>query len=134
MIKSNKNIIITGGAGRIGFSVAKKLLDKNYNCLIADINKTHLENVSLNLDSRGLKTFQCDLTSSEEIESLIIAAEEYFGDFQGVVHCAYPKPETWGSKFEDLSEKDLKESLFMQLGSAILLSQKVIKSFKKYGW
>ena len=135
MIDSKQNIIITGGAGRIGFAIAEKLINENYNCLIADINQEKLDNAYSKLsliNPEKIKTFVCDITSSKEIEQLINLSENYFGQFHGAIHCAYPISEKWGIKFEDLSEFDLKDSLFSQLGSAILFSQKVINAFKKY--
>ncbi len=136
MINSCKNIVITGGAGRIGFAVAKKLINSNYCCLIADINKDHLEQSYLELEKINpthIQKIVCDVTSSNDLDKLILKAEEMFGKFNGAIHCAYPKPEKWGLGFEELTELALKDSLFMQLGCSILFSQKIIESFKKFG-
>tara|TARA_A100001035_G_scaffold279980_1_gene283348 strand:+ start:19588 stop:20358 length:771 start_codon:yes stop_codon:yes gene_type:complete len=136
MINSYKNVLITGGAGRIGFAIAKKLINSNYCCLIADNNENNLEEAYINLEKinpKKIKKIVCDVTSSSDIDKLILEAEELFGTFHGAIHCAYPKSEKWGLGFEELTESELKDSLFMQLGSSILFSQKIIESYRKFG-
>ncbi len=130
----HKNIIITGGAGLLGFSVAKTLIQNNYNCLLADINEQSLKKAHKDLSflHKGKVEYCiCDITSSSEIDKLLEVSKNFFGGFHGAVHCAYPKPINWGKKFEDLSEIDLNQSLSMQLGSAIIFSQKIIEYFLK---
>jgi len=136
MINSKKNVVITGGAGRIGFAIAKKLISSNYCCLIADIDEENLEKAYLNLEKINPMQIQkivCDITSANDLDRLILDAEENFGRFHGAIHCAYPITEKWGLAFEELTEHALRDSLFMQLGSAILFSQKIIESYKKFG-
>ena len=45
-----------------------------------------------------------------------------------VINLAYPKNNNW-KKFEQLNEKDIKDNLFLQLGSSILVSQVAIDFF-----
>ena len=47
------------------------------------------------------------------------------------MHCSYPKSKKWGTKFENLQQKNLNEDLQNQLGSTIIFSQVLIKQFLK---
>ena len=48
-----------------------------------------------------------------------------------IINCSYPKNNNYGAKFEKLKQKDLKENLFLQLGTAILIAQISLKFFLK---
>ena len=50
------------------------------------------------------------------------------------VHCSYPKSSQWGTPFEKLKSRELKEDLFNQLGGAIILSQKIVNIFRNQGY
>ena len=56
-----------------------------------------------------------------------------FGVITCVLHCTYPISAGWGAHFEELEAKYLCQELSMQLGGAILFSQKILKYFKIYG-
>ena len=45
------------------------------------------------------------------------------------VNAAYPRTEAWGTPFEKLKMVDLQENLRLQLGGAIILSQRMMKHF-----
>jgi len=67
----------------------------------------------------------------KNIEKLINLASKKFGKISSAVHCSYPTSNGWGTKFENLKEKYLREDLYKQLGGTILFSQKIIKYFLK---
>ena len=46
---------------------------------------------------------------------------------------AYPRTENWGTPFEKLEMGDIKENLKLQLGGAILFSQRMMKHFVSQG-
>ena len=59
----------------------------------------------------------------KNIEKLINLASKKFGKISSAVHCSYPTSNGWGTKFENLKEKYLREDLYKQLGGTILFSQ-----------
>mgnify|MGYP006120322123 CR=1 FL=1 len=131
MKKKIKTTIITGGAGRIGFELARQLVLKKENVLICDFNKKKLNQIKKDIKSKHLEVFYGDLTNVKNIEKLINLASKKFGKISSAVHCSYPTSNGWGTKFENLKEKYLREDLYKQLGGTILFSQKIIKYFLK---
>jgi len=51
-----------------------------------------------------------------------------------IINLSYLKNKSWGTNFLKLKSKDLKENLFLQLGTNIMISQKSINYFIKQGY
>ena len=129
--KSQKTVIITGGAGRVGLALTKDLIKKGHQVLIGDINKTHLVKIKKKINSNNLIIFSGNLTNKKNINKFIEFGLKKFKKIDVAVHCAYPKSKKWGAKLEDISEKSLKEDLTSQLGGTIIFSQCILKYFLK---
>ena len=54
MLKNNKTILVTGGAGRIGSAIAKDLIKKGYNVLLGDIDNKKLLRIKNKLNSKKI--------------------------------------------------------------------------------
>ncbi len=132
----NKVVIITGAAGRIGSATAEKLLKNGANVVLADINQDNLVKLyDLLLQKKigKLTFFKCDITLESEINALLTYTFDFFGGIHAAIHCAYPVSLGWGTKFEEIKSENLFKDLTMQLGSAIIFSQKVLEFFKYNG-
>ncbi len=139
MINLNgKNIIITGGAGRIGSSAAQEILNLNCNKLIlVDNNMNALEackNKLLYSESQSVKLIFGDTTSSVTIKDIIQEALLEAKYIHGCVHSAYPKNKGWGKKIENLEDIVLFENINMQLGGSILISKAICELFNHQGY
>ena len=56
----------------------------------------------------------------------------YHYDFiDSVVCCSYPISKKWGTSFEKLEEKYIREDLYNQLGATMIFCQRIIKNFLK---
>jgi len=130
-MKNNKTTIITGGAGRIGQSLAIQLVKKKENVLIGDFDKKKLLKIKKTINSEYLEIFHSDLTKIKNIDKFIKFGITKFGKISSAVHCSYPRSKGWGTTFENLKEKYLNEDLSKQLGGTILFSQRIIKYFLK---
>jgi NAD(P)-dependent dehydrogenase (short-subunit alcohol dehydrogenase family) len=126
-----KVILITGGCGRVGSALAEKLLLNEYKVLIGDINQSNLAKFNKKLKSPNLGIFTGDLTSKKYIDKFISFGLKKFKKIDALIHCSYPKSKKWGASFEKIKESSLKEDLYNQLGSTIILSQSIIKYFLK---
>ena len=51
-----------------------------------------------------------------------------------IINLSYLKNKSWGKNFLKLKSKDLKENLFLQLGTTIMISQKSVNYFIKQGF
>ena len=116
----NKVIIVTGSNGRIGSQVVKDLMEEGAVVISCDIKKP----------AKTLKNFfKFDITNHKSTKNFL-----NYKKIDGLIHCAYPKTKDWGEAFENLKYKSLSQNLSIQLGGSILLSQQIIKIFKKQGY
>lgn len=133
---SGKYVLITGAGGRIGRAVAKKALSLGAITLLADISSESLDALYLQLQSypsKNIYCFKADTSNAAGIDCLIAEICEAVGRIDAAVHCSYPRSIGWGSRFEDIKEETLLQDLNMQLGGAIIFSQRMLRLFKSQG-
>jgi len=75
----NKRIIITGGAGAIGKTLAKFLLEKGAKVLITDLKDSELQKTKEELKSDNLFTFAADVSNEKEVEKYVAFAKDKLG-------------------------------------------------------
>ena len=135
-ILNEKSVLITGAAGRIGSAVAKEALRMGASVFLTDLATERLLMLKEKLFGEYPdKVFArpCDITSSSDVETMLRCAIKEMGSITSAVHSAYPVTTTWGTHFEELSADVINSHLSMQLGSAILISQKLLEEFKRQG-
>ena len=76
-----KKIIILGGSGAIGSSIAKELKNKNYNPVLISKNSEDLELMAKKLDCQY---FVCDVLDSEKLNQIIKSLGE---EIYGLAYC-----------------------------------------------
>lgn len=133
---AGQTILVTGAAGRIGFSVAEKAFEAGATVVLTDISYERLHDLSNRLtgvDPSRIYAFPGDITTAEGIDAILSEANKFVDPINGAVHCAYPRSSAWGAKFEDLQEKFLNQDLCMQLGGTILFSKKILALFQLSG-
>ena len=131
MTEIKKTIIITGGAGRIGSTLAVDLIKHDHNVLLGDINNLKLLKIKKKLNSENIEIFQGDLTTKKNIDRFIKFGVKKFKNIHAAVHCSYPTSKKWGARLEDLKDIHLKSDLQNQLGGSIIFSQRIMKYFLK---
>jgi len=132
MSKERKQVVaVTGGCGRIGSALAKDLLKLGYKVLLGDVNKNKLVKFKKSIKSTNIEIFFGDLTIKKNIDSFINFGLKKFKKIDAFVCCSYPTSKKWGSKFEDIEEKFLKDDLYKQLGATIIFCQRAMKYFLK---
>lgn len=128
-----KKIIITGAAGRIGSSIAKQAFNHGATVIINDIDEKNLNELSKKLcliDPSRVITIKEDITKPKGIDNLIRQSLKKVEYITSAVHSAYPTSKQWGTNFENIEFEYLEKDLSMQLGSAIIFSQKILEIFK----
>ena len=73
-----QNIIITGGAGFIGWNLANKFLKNNYKVIIIDVKKKYFNPIS-----NKIKFIKCDITNEKKLNKICIK-----GKNNVLLHCA----------------------------------------------
>ena len=129
---SKKVILVTGGFGRVGYSLCKNLLAQGFKVILVD--KT-IKNID---KSRFRKSeyyiLKADINKEREIKRIISFGLKKFKKIDALVHCAYPKTKDWGTKLENLKQKSLNENLSNHLGSSIIISKNILKVFLKQNY
>ena len=128
----NKTVLITGAAGRIGSAIANKVLENGGTVLLTDIDKVRLTGYKDQFSGKfqeNIHLIFADITTSDGIENLLSECLTFVPCIDCAIHSAYPKSKGWGTKFEDLNQDNLDNDLSMQLGGAIMFSQKILKYF-----
>ena len=133
---SGQTILITGAAGRIGSATAKHALMAGASVILTDIASHALEALVAELsdfDPARTHSIVVDIANPEEVDFLVVKALGCTGSIDGAVHSAYPRSKGWGASFEELKADDLNQNLSMQLGGAILFSQRMLRCFRDQG-
>ena len=84
-----KTILVTGGAGVIGFSIIQYFYKKNYNVVIAGLSsKKNIDQIKKSLDKKKSLFFNNDLTRSNNIKKIIKDSVKKFKTIDVLVNCA----------------------------------------------
>ena len=130
---ADKNIIVAGGAGRIGSVVAAVALARGANVMVADLQQAAQVDDLLRANQDRSAFVEMDITNTRSVEKAVRATVDRFGPLSGAVQSAYPKSDGWGTRFEDLEPANLSFDLMSQLGGTILFAQNVIPALRENG-
>lgn len=75
----NKAVVITGGSGAIGATVAKAFLEEGAKVLIVDVNSEQLEKTAKELDHQNLFYKVADVSRAKEVEDYVNYAVDTLG-------------------------------------------------------
>lgn len=133
---SQKTILITGAAGRIGSATARLAATAGADVILSDIAGDRLRSLEQDLKSvstNKIFSVEADITSEEGIDYLLSQSYDCVNTITSAVHSAYPTSPGWGKRFEELTARYLTQDLSMQLGGAILFSQRILAHFDRCG-
>jgi len=131
----NNNVVaIIGGAGLIGAAFARSIVENNGKVIIGDVSCGRGREIQDELGADNALFVDVNTSEVDSIDKFLDIGRDHFGKIDSSIHCAYPRSEQWGTKFEDLKADGLKDDLFHQLGGAILFSQRLISFFRKQGY
>ena len=134
-----KVIIVAGGAGFVGASFSKAIVENKGVCIVADQNETSglalVKKISGEVPGADIQYVEIDLCNKESIETLIEKVHTQYCKIDGFVNTAYPRNQNWGKNFfEDIEFSDFTENVNLHLGGYFLASQIVLNYFKKQGF
>lgn len=135
---SNKNIVITGGAGLIGKAFVKAVVNNSGRAIIADINiensKRVCDELCQEFETKNIDVIQMDITDKQSIQTCISNLNKKFGKIDGLVNNAYPRNKNYGKHFFDVEYDDFVENVGLNLGGYFLTSQQFAKYFQHQGY
>ena len=133
MLKDNV-VAITGGAGLIGTAFSKAIIENGGRVIIGDISSKRGQDLQDKFGADKALFITVDTSDTNSIDKFLELGKNHFGKIDSAIHCAYPRSEQWGTKFERLKADGLKDDLFHQLGGAILFSQRLISFYREQGY
>lgn len=132
MISSNV-ILVSGACGLLGQQIVREILEQNCCVLVTDTDTDKATKLIRTLQSDRVQFALMDITDADSIDQAIVVGMKQFGSVDACVNAAYPHTGAWGAPFEELEMDDLQENLRLQLGGAIILSQRMMKHFISQG-
>ena len=131
----NKVVIITGGAGLIGKSFIKAVINNGGTAIIADVDenagKKVMDEISAELGSNKIEFIKVDITCKVSIKSMINSVMTKHKVIDALVNNAYPRNKNYGRKFEDVTYEDFCENVNLHLGGYFLISQEISRVMVK---
>jgi NAD(P)-dependent dehydrogenase (short-subunit alcohol dehydrogenase family) len=123
---TNKNIIILGASGILGYEIIKLLLNKNYNIVALDKEKKSKINKFDKFKNFEFIKFNLLNNKFDQKFYKIIKKNNIF------INCAYPRTINWEQiDGLNISYKDFKENIELQLSRNLWLSNLFIKKLIK---
>ena len=111
----------------------REIVEQN-GCVIATDTDTDKAKIMYqSLPSEQIQFVSMDITDAKSVVRAIASGIKQFGAVDACVNAAYPHTTKWGTTFENLEMEDLQENLKLQLGGAIILSQRMMKHFVTQG-
>ena len=123
----NKNIIITGASGGIGYSIVEKLNNLGVNILATGTKIEKLENLKKKFEN--IKILQFDISKSDQIEDFIEnATKELGGSLDCLINNAGITQDNLAIR---MSFEEWKKVIDINLNSVFLMSKFAIKKMLK---
>ena len=133
---NDKIIIVTGGAGFLGRTFVRAIVEHGGTAVVADIDteatKRVAEEISSRYPERALAA-RMDITDKESVCSLIAKIKEKYGHIDAVVNNAYPRNSNYGRKLEEVTYADFCENTSQHLGGYFLVAQQFGLFFRAQG-
>ena len=126
---SSKVILVTGACGLLGQQIVREIVEQTGYVLATDTDTEKATNLFKAPSSEQVQFVPMDITDADSIDRAIASGIKQFGSVDACVNFAYPRSKNWGTVLEYLTMEDIQEHLKLQLGGAILLSQRIMKHF-----
>lgn len=126
-----KTILIAGAGGLLGSRLVAGSLSQGADVIAADINIEKMEcllsELGVDIKQSSLKILPLDVTKEESVKALFFRNS----NIDGAVNATYPRNNTYGAHFFDVTLDSFNENVSLHLGSSFLFTQQCAAYFKK---
>jgi NAD(P)-dependent dehydrogenase (short-subunit alcohol dehydrogenase family) len=126
----NKVAVVTGGAGLIGWEIAKGLGEFGAKIYIADTDGKKAEE---QIKDTGMRFICLDIASEDSVEKAFNELIKCEGKIDILVNSAYPRTGDWGLKLENIPFDSWKENVNSHLGGYFLCCRIAAEQMKQQG-
>jgi NAD(P)-dependent dehydrogenase (short-subunit alcohol dehydrogenase family) len=132
---TNRVVVITGGAGRLGRHFAEAVAANGGRPIVADVDAAAAAGVVDRLSQQGFHAAfaNVDITSRADVDALIDRLDREHGRIDAVVNSAYPRSAAYGRRLEDVTYDDFAAHLSAHVGGYFLVAQRFADYFKAHG-
>lgn len=126
-----RSAIITGGGSGIGKSIAARLLDDGFNCVLVGRNQERLQTALSELESlrqmaeQKILAITCDVTVPRLVEDMIARVKREFGGVSVLVNCA---GRSGGGVTKTLTDELWLDVINTNLNSVFFVTREVLNS------
>ena len=128
---AGKTALITGATGGIGASIAKALHNAGATIAISGTRAAVLEELKVSLGGERVHVLPCNLSSAEDVEKLVPAAEAAMGGLDILVNNAGITKDGLAMRMKD---EDWQAVLDVNLTSAFRLARAAMRGMMKKRW
>ena len=127
-----KTVIVTGGAGGIGKSTVRRLLDGGYCVFVIDANPGALDSLRSEFSAAADRLDICiaDVTSEDQVISAVARAKERFGSLYALVHVAGGAGPKRARDIEDFALREWTHVMDLNVTSAFLAARAVVPALR----
>ncbi|HRR95542.1 MAG TPA: SDR family NAD(P)-dependent oxidoreductase [Candidatus Ratteibacteria bacterium] len=120
--------IVTGAAGYIGSTTAKKLASEGANIVVCDMNIDGSQRVVEDIISKGGKAtaIQLDVTNTDSIENMVKCVIEKYGHIDILINVAGGSERGRNAPVHNLKEEVIRETIAVNLLGVIFCSRAVV--------
>ena len=131
-----KSAIVTGAAQGIGRAIAGELAAEGAVLLLADIQSEKVAEIASELGEKGHKAIALgvDVTSENQVESMVRRAVEAFGGVDVLVNNAGGSGNVGITRIDDVSEGIWDDAVDLNLKSAFLCCRAVAANMRERGY
>ena len=128
-----KAVIVTGGAGGIGKSTVRRLLDKGFPVFAIDANRASLDALKLEFAGAGdrLEIEPADVTNERQVIDAVKRADNRFGGLYALVHIAGGAGPKRARDIEEFELADWNHVIDLNLTSAFLAARAVVPPMRR---
>lgn len=130
---SDRNVVVTGGAGLLGREMVKCFCSLGARTLIIDIDPKASGKLieEIKQDGGDAEALKLDISDVKKIPSAVTSIEKAFGPVHVWVNNAYPHTGDWGRKLENITVQSWQKNVDMQLNSYCISSNEIAKRMMK---
>jgi len=134
---TGKTIVVTGGLGLIGKAFVHGIVNEGGRTIVADLGASQITASKSKIgdpDSEGSITYlDLDICSRDSIEEIIASTVVVNGGIDALVNAAFPRNNSFGTRFEDVSYESFCENVNLHLGGYFLTTQRFAEYFATVG-
>jgi NAD(P)-dependent dehydrogenase (short-subunit alcohol dehydrogenase family) len=121
---AGRTVVVAGGAGLIGTALCEGLAEHDATVIVADSATARGERLAAELGSDG-HFVETDTTDEESVLDAIGTVVDTYGRIDTFVNCSYPRNESYGQPYEEVTVEDWRENVDLHLNSYFLAAHAV---------